>query len=611
MNKLTYRPEIDGLRAIAVLSVVAYHLGITGFFGGFIGVDIFFVISGYLITRIIATQLEAGTFCFTDFYNRRIKRIYPMFILVVGLSSFLGIVIFDGLHFDRLRQGVEFSAIFATNFYFAKGGGYFDLENDSHPLLHLWSLSVEEQYYLFFPLLVYFLYRFARRATPWILGGLALISLVLCWLPQEYYTHFIHRYYLSHLRFFELLIGACLVYVPRYDTVIHHRWAPWVSVLCLLGLWICNIAYYPDMAFVPGLALLLPVLFTASIIYLAQAQQGVVYRFLSHTIMVRIGLLSYSLYLWHWLLVAFGHYVFGHGPFHPINTILIIVASFILSCLSYYLVEQPVRRLKCSFKVSLICIYILPSIFIIGINFFANLYLKARDEQIVRDLTPVFTYHEPPFQVLSLGDSHNAHLQMFMRYVGEREGWHAHIEHVHSCPFPVDIDGQPKTDPACQRILNLVKQYPVVYLSFFHSMYAGKAIPRADRLKWVVPDYQAKFMAWVKYLSKTHQVFVFSDTHAISQSALLHWRLSKLGMGKYLAPIQIVGETTQMNQALQAWIADTPNVHWVDIEAHLPQEAFFEGKPLFQDNDHFTPWGSYILGKRFYQSGSRILEIPQ
>lgn len=156
MQAVRYRPEIDGLRAVAVLSVIIFHLNNRWLPGGFLGVDIFFVISGFLITGIILSEIQNGSFSFRDFYTRRIKRIYPAFIAAVSLASVIASQIFLYEDFNQMRKTIELSTVFLSNIYLGFRLGYFDLSADENPVLHIWSLAVEEQYYLLYPLLLIF-----------------------------------------------------------------------------------------------------------------------------------------------------------------------------------------------------------------------------------------------------------------------------------------------------------------------------------------------------------------------------------------------------------------------------------------------------------------------
>lgn len=218
MSSIKYRAEIDGLRAIAVISVIIYHLNENWLPGGFLGVDIFFVISGFLITGIIITEIQQNTFSFKQFYTRRIKRIYPAFITVIALVSFIASAIFIYNDFNQVRKTIELATIFLSNFYLGLTQGYFDLSANENPVLHIWSLAVEEQYYLIFPLILIFAYNRFREVRTLFFITLILFFILLftSFIPASFYKEVFHQpniYYLSNLRFPELLVGSLLAFI--------------------------------------------------------------------------------------------------------------------------------------------------------------------------------------------------------------------------------------------------------------------------------------------------------------------------------------------------------------------------------------------------------------
>ncbi|MDE4016060.1 acyltransferase, partial [Glaesserella parasuis] len=188
-NKLSYRPEVDGLRALAVLSVFIYHLNENWLTGGFLGVDIFFVISGFLITRIITTEMVEGKFEFKTFYNRRIKRIYPIFILTLFIASIFSSLVFIRSEGELLRKTIELAVGFVSNFYLSHRQGYFDLAANENPILHIWSLAVEEQYYILFPIILYFLYKKTQKSNIFmkVVIGLFVFFVLSSFLPKAVY----------------------------------------------------------------------------------------------------------------------------------------------------------------------------------------------------------------------------------------------------------------------------------------------------------------------------------------------------------------------------------------------------------------------------------------
>ena len=211
---LTYRADIDTLRAVAVLSVVCFHFSKTWLPGGFLGVDVFFVISGFLITLILHREMNAGVFSFKNFYVRRMKRILPVFFVVVLTALVLGAMLFTPDDFAMLSRSALASVLFAANFYFARGQGYFDPAQEEKPLLHIWSLSIEEQYYFVFPILLLLVVRRSYREQMLFMALLMLMSLLAAYIPTG-----LDKYYLPHLRAFEMLTGSMLAVFVQQQTL--------------------------------------------------------------------------------------------------------------------------------------------------------------------------------------------------------------------------------------------------------------------------------------------------------------------------------------------------------------------------------------------------------
>lgn len=313
MQAVRYRPEIDGLRAVAVLSVIIFHLNNRWLPGGFLGVDIFFVISGFLITGIILSEIQNGSFSFRDFYTRRIKRIYPAFIAAVSLASVIASQIFLYEDFNQMRKTIELSTVFLSNIYLGFRLGYFDLSADENPVLHIWSLAVEEQYYLLYPLLLIFCCKKTKslRALRHISIILFLILTATSFLPAAFYTDILNQpntYYLSTLRFPELLVGSLLAV---YGQTPNRKWKrQLLSLLCFGALLVCLFVIDKHDPFIPGITLLLPCLLTALLI--RSMQYGTLpTRILSASPIVFVGKISYSLYLYHWIFISFAHYITG------------------------------------------------------------------------------------------------------------------------------------------------------------------------------------------------------------------------------------------------------------------------------------------------------------
>ncbi|MDO6479813.1 acyltransferase family protein [Shimia thalassica] len=333
-NATPHRPEIDGLRSIAVLAVVFYHFGVTGFGGGFVGVDIFFVISGFLIGSILWKELqEIGKISLSRFYLRRIRRLAPAYFVMTVVALGVGWFVLMPFEFRELGKGVIAATVYLSNVLFFRQAGYFDGSAEEKVLLHTWSLSVEEQFYLVFPALLLLLARWPKVLVP-ALWGIAAVSLV----SAIYLTtrHQPAAFYLFPFRAWELLAGVLLA----MTSVGKQRRGPWVSWSGLVLVIGSVIAIRPEYGF-PGWQAIFPVLGTVLLI-MGGRDENVVNRALSSKGPVLIGLVSYSLYLWHWPVFVFATYAFG-----PIETLIEktgwIALSIGLAALSWRFVEQPVR----------------------------------------------------------------------------------------------------------------------------------------------------------------------------------------------------------------------------------------------------------------------------
>jgi peptidoglycan/LPS O-acetylase OafA/YrhL len=339
MSKLKYRRDIDGLRALAILPVIFFHAGIAGFGGGFIGVDIFFVISGYLITSIIVREVNEGSFTYRTFWARRARRILPASIVMVATTLVAGWFLLAPYDYFSLGESARDQAYFAANFYFWQESGYFDGPSELKPLLHTWSLAVEEQFYVFFPVLFIVANRFCRPHQWIVLVAAMLASLLASILLVDEQPS--ATFYLLHTRAWELLLGSLLAIAP-----LARPRAEWIyQLLSLLGLAViayCVVMYSASTQF-PGAAALPPTLATALIIWANGHNDTWVKRLLSIAPLVWFGLISYSLYLWHWPLMAFTRYQ-AVEELQLIDQCSLAVASIVLGYLSWRFVETPFRK---------------------------------------------------------------------------------------------------------------------------------------------------------------------------------------------------------------------------------------------------------------------------
>jgi peptidoglycan/LPS O-acetylase OafA/YrhL len=340
-----YREDIDWLRAIAVLAVVAFHFEATGVFGGFVGVDIFFVISGYLITGIIQSDVQAGGFSFARFYERRVRRLLPALYAMAALTavpSFHYLLASERLEFFRSVAAV---VTFTSNFFFWLQSGYFDSAAVEKPLLHTWSLAVEEQFYLALPLLIWALLRFARgrRAVlPAALGVLTLASFALgVWLMET--ERSANAFFMSPPRAWEFLVGG-LVATPGLP-VLRAGWAQLIArAIALVLIAIPVMSLRPGPGF-PGVNALAPCIGAALFIWSGIGVPTLKRRWYSpHQVLRFFGQISYSLYLWHWPLFTFARFSKNSLVLDSFDKIALFALTVMISYLSWRYVEQPFRK---------------------------------------------------------------------------------------------------------------------------------------------------------------------------------------------------------------------------------------------------------------------------
>lgn len=335
---IKYRPEIDGLRAVAVLSVLFFHAGFSVVPGGFVGVDVFFVISGFLITSIITNEVKSGGFTYSRFYERRIRRLLPPLIPVLLSSLLAAFFLLDTPQFNEFVYSLYASVGFLANWFFLASVDYFGGPGELTPLLHIWSLSIEEQFYFVFPALLILVLKKRESAALPIFLALAIASLLYSTLLL-YQDARADAFYNSPARFWELLVGAMLAVYGKPQQLSGKK----ADIFEITGatLIAISIVFYTKESYFPGAAALLPVLGTALIIY-GGGQGRFVSPILKSRLFVAVGLISYSLYLWHWPILVFIKII---SPGASASLMLFgLLLSFVMATLSYYLVEGPIRR---------------------------------------------------------------------------------------------------------------------------------------------------------------------------------------------------------------------------------------------------------------------------
>ncbi len=646
---MTYRPDIDGLRAVAVIAVILFHLNANWLPGGFLGVDIFFVISGYLIGGILYRELSTGTFSLKRFYLRRMRRILPAFFAVVVFTLIVGaqLMVPGSDEWNTARSSAKWSVFFGGNFFSALNTDYFAPTVEVQPLNHLWSLAVEEQFYFIYPLILWAIMGIIKRILPpasssltrcvnVVLTALAIASFALAFLPISLHGTAMVPYYLPHLRFGELLIGAILaVAVAQGNLQPSAKTATFVGSLSILVLIACLVLPFPNTTpWFPGFAAALPCIASAGIIY-AGARPYWFASALSHRAVVFVGKISYSLYLWHWPLLAFAHYALGR---ELSSTVLAAAALLIvlLSLASYHLIEQPLRHLQWSFGRTGLVYYLLPTLLVAG------LYMQGRttpDEMrpyVQRGSLNVgelnFAYKTigdslAENNILIIGNSYTIQLHDFFDKVAKHEGWKATFSGV-SAHFPnfttkvqsisaqdyarelphVGQKGEEKKELdllRTRRIARELNQYNTVIISlnWWHEEFLEKALQRVEK-------NIARFQKEGKQVILVHSCYTY-NTYRVAET--YHKVMGKGNGLAYVLPTPILQNenyTKALNnfQKVKQTISTRyPQVRWVDLTLFLPSDLMVDGKTVLCNGTHINIYGANYLADRFIESGQHLI----
>lgn len=425
--KSWYRKDIDGLRAIAVIFVLLSHFfsseSLLSVGGGYIGVDIFFVISGFLITGILLRRMDENRFSFITFYAKRVRRIFPamIFVAIIGLIAIYCLTT-PAQYEDNLKH-LRRAVTFLINIRLADGIGYFDAGIMENAFMHFWSLAVEEQYYLLFPVFLWGLFRFGKKSTVHQRIKIGLWGAVLVSFTSSIYLvtqgETDKAYFLPQSRFWEIGVGALLAYYARYqtkNTILQYiqKNATVFASSALLALGIGLFTYGSISSTYPSYWGLLPTIAAATLIITGLNSNQWTYRFLSHPIMVWIGLISYPLYLWHWLFISFPHQVYGWENTTLLYKFLFLFLSFILAVFTFYCIERPLRTAKPSQKTLGIGLLILLCIFgctkFLSQKHWIHLWGTPKEKQFLSLLNiknTIFPEHKDPKpQFIVLGNSH-------------------------------------------------------------------------------------------------------------------------------------------------------------------------------------------------------------
>ncbi|MFL9627875.1 acyltransferase family protein [Aeromonas jandaei] len=605
MSVVSYRPDIQGLRAIAVFAVMAFHLNPALLPGGFIGVDLFLVISGFLITNILLHKKENVDYRLTEtlkyFYTSRFKRIAPAYFVMLVVVALVAAVFLLPQDFNTFKKSLESAAWFSSNRYFSGFGDYFAPANYEQPLLHTWSLAVEIQFYLLAPFMVLLL---PVRWLKWIFAGLLIGFTALA----EYHLRIMGieqaTYYSLYARLPEFFVGGLVALCTIKASTCGGGVSKWLGILGMILLIIAVIAQ-PLLGPFPGISALLPL--AGSVFLLSQPNRGLVGKILCSKPLVWGGDLSYSLYLWHWPTLAFLRYYTGEEVLGFGFSFLFVVLTCVMSIVSYYVVEYAFRSERTKknqvFGWSLLAVSVFSTSLTMG-----KVNTKFTEEQLPieyqRYADPAIICHgqivgdclkgnlNSDKEILVLGDSHAAMLNHFFDYLGQKLDFKARIISASSCVTIPGFDYQriPElAQKACQRQIESVIKYLVKSDVIF---IAGS---------WNYHTQSLAFMSSLEHflqkaaLQKKH-VVMLSQVPRFRQTPLRVQRFNQIGLTSHVT----LDPTYQIaNQLIEATAKKHQYVTYLALD-RLPVFAdapFYEGKILYFDEHHINEIGAKIYAQ--------------
>lgn len=652
MSHSSYRADIDGLRAIAVLAVIIYHAFPASFRGGFTGVDVFFVISGFLITGIILKGLDNGKFSFIEFYKRRIRRIFPALLLVLSAVLVFGAFALFADEYKSLSKHVAGGAGFIANILYWQEVGYWDVSATVKPLLHLWSLGIEEQFYIFFPCILFLAYK----------KHLRLLTVILLFLAVSFFCN-IHYYkknpsldfYLLHTRAWELLAGAVLAAINQgklqfldvvkeklnqfsfnifFDTTAPESKQTLSNITAFIGISLLIIGFATakvDYHF-PGYRALLPVL--GAIFLIAAGQKAWVNRvILSNKLVVGIGLISYPLYLWHWPLISYAHILNGEtaGVWEwRLIRLTCVALSFVLSILTYKLVEKPLRfgRFKHK-KIEPFLILLMLCIGGAGATFYVKtpIFNKMAAYNAKMLEQPYFISEEGVNYALKKAPDVPLSFYYYLKantlpdanstiaLIGDSHSWSTYpaiakrnatykINTLNLASWRTTFLGLETLENKTEEEKRKIREYANTWLEILASDPEVKQVYIFSRYSHYrnVPNYQQTLQETINHLNKyTKKAFIVSDVpflkydirQYIKRPIQLYVQKSaphltkeeaKHQQDEFLEIINSLNDVVVVNGAIDAFCKTG--------ECGVFSE---NGEPLYFDREHLTPFGSEIL----------------
>ena len=614
---MKYRAEIDGLRALAVLPVILFHAGFERFSGGFVGVDVFFVISGYLITTIIISEMAEGKFSIVNFYERRARRILPALFFVMAACLPFAWLWLEPNGLKDFGKSLVAVSTFSSNILFWRESGYFDAGAELKPLLHTWSLAVEEQYYILFPIFLMFTWRLGIK---WVLILLSVVFFISLGVAQwGAYNKPIASFFLLPTRGWELLIGVFAAFYLKYNTHLKSHILNQVLSLLGFGMIIYSIVEFDKTTPFPSLYTLIPTIGTGLLI-LCAVPKTLVYKLLSLKFIVGTGLISYSAYLWHQPLLAFAR----HRSFGEISELILItlcVMSLVMAWFSWRFVEKPFRsktkvNRKSIFKFSIIftLFFLIIGLWLHQSNGALKYYPKEKQQVLgsfIDDTTDVlkrygqirlleFSKTNQKQDILIIGDSHSVDLvnAVFEADLNNNKEFSS-FDIAWRCGvlFVRDKKDREEKNLYCNK-----KEF-----SFFNNNLQMQ-MSLADEI-WIISAwresdvrYMTESVKNIKAINKNIKLFGTKHFGSPSHQWYLNTNINNWSSAVFEDGDEIqYSAITKINDNLNN-IADSLNVEFINTQ-HLICKGYdscsnyIEGNIISYDGSHLTKHGAKILGE--------------
>lgn len=596
------RLDIQGMRALAVLSVMVFHMNPAWLPGGFVGVDIFFVISGFLISTILLKKKDEGTFRFADFYASRLTRIAPAYFVALIVTTIAASILLIPADLSYFQKSLKRALVFSSNHYFSKSGDYFSPSMHEQPLLHTWSLAVEMQFYLLLPGFILWV---PRRHLVWAVPVLILGITVYVQQQLQAATHSSKVYYSLIARVPEFLVGSLAA-------LINQRWLPENFRTSLTAaaigalLLICSLAFIGEGLAFPGFLALVPCIGAAALLV---TSGSIIHRCLATPLLVWIGELSYSLYLFHWPLLALLRYHAGDHILTRQYLGIFVLGTFALAMMSYRFIEIPLRSRPYSHgnkwaagAVTGTAIVALSLSNVLNQRLVPRLPLEttryASDDEICHGkivgdcLRGERTSKQP---LLLLGDSHGAQLNLFFDTVGQAQNFSMQVITASSC-VPIqgfDIARIPEeARNSCRSQINAGTQ----------AAHSAKIIFLAG--KWSYHTTSSDFIeALHGFLTQAHQqekqVVVLAQVPMLNSDPLRAHRWKSMGFP--IKHASISKDSSDANKRVASVVAQHPNARFLNFS----DDGFFEAAPyvedrlVYFDRHHLNEAGAYMYGRHF------------